>query len=203
MTIGQGTNPLSIVEYHLNNFTILVREGSNVWFYPRTPSHGDSGCWSFRQCQAFVPSPGTGLKLDQSLVVYLHKHQATITPAHIVVRKCWVLGFLAGLVCQSLQWELLMSGNLEIFHHKYQVQGRKKNNYLEKDDIKEEAGIVLQTMSSKQGQQPVLKGKKKHKKTLPNSLPIVMKYWEKEVVYFPQSYTFSLLGGDVWWPRLI
>lgn len=84
--------------------------------------------------------------------MYLHKHQATITPAHIVVRKCWVLGFLAGLVCQSLQWELLMSGNLEIFHHKYQVQGRKKNNYLEKDDIKEEAGIVLQTMSSKQGQ---------------------------------------------------
>jgi hypothetical protein len=46
---------------------------THVWFYERSLGYLASGSWPSRQNQAWVPTQGVGLRLDQSLVGHSHK----------------------------------------------------------------------------------------------------------------------------------
>jgi len=63
---------------------------SCVCFYPKSLNHQPSSSWPSRRYQAWAPSPGVCLKLDQSLVVHSHNLWASSAPEHLADRTvCW------------------------------------------------------------------------------------------------------------------
>lgn len=94
MLISLGSDlwtPQNINRNHLIDFVFFFM------FYPRPLSSLAYSPWSSRHCQTWGPSRGSVLKLDQSLVVHLHKLWATIASAHLA-SNTWVGLRLCGWV---------------------------------------------------------------------------------------------------------
>lgn len=85
-------------------FSLEKTKYSTTEFYKR--SHNLTfHSWLSKQCGAWVPSPGIGLKLDQSLIGYSQKFCTTVAIAYVAGRTNYRLKvFFARLVSHLHHW---------------------------------------------------------------------------------------------------
>lgn len=106
MKTGQGTSIWAWQNITRNHFIdSFFPFDSYVWFYSRSQHSPVYGSWPSKQCRAWTPSHGMGLKLTQALVVNSHKFFTMIVLIHLADRTdgwskilwlCWCPRFSFG-----------------------------------------------------------------------------------------------------------